>query len=802
MSRPACKRKRAAFQPARRACVRAAIDAPPSRPPLLPLGAIAAGFGLWGAAAMAQSPPAAAPPGAAASAPASAPAAAREEATLPAVSVKGRAESDKNSVRATTTTIGKGTQEVRDIPQSLTIVTEKLMEDRRSETLKQALHQTAGITFQAAEGGEEDIRLRGFSLATSGDIYADGLRDPAFYDRDTFSYDRVELLRGSASMLFGRGSTGGVVNQVHKQAFLDDANEASFTLGSGQYLRFTGDFNVKTGERSALRINTMRTVADQWGNAIDKEGLALNARLGVGSDDEWMLGGYYLHNHNGINYGLPWLRQSSAQTSANPSTIMSFLDPKAYYNAASDYNDSSAAYATLTQTHRFNGGAMLKTTLRQGTFDRDLRGGTIRFCTFNATTAPSCPTSPPGLDNVSGATVLNRGTNNKVQDLHTTYLQSDYSSAFEKFGFKHEVLAGLDAAHEVFQGYRAVETLDGSTLDKNLVRTTLGTPNDGGGWVDEGLPAKRQQSAFDAKAIGAYAQDLVQVAELWKVLAGLRYDKVRGSYQSFQAQPSATVPFGTVTADRSRSDGLWSKRFGVLFQPSGTQTYYVSHGTSFNTSGDTYQYDAPVSNTPPEASRNIELGAKLDLFDGRLSTAAAAFRTIKTNERNRDSPTGTPIDDYLLSGKRHSNGLDINIAGRITPQWEVFGSYTWIPSATVDAGNADGTTLTGEQVGQRPSMTPRHSGTLWTTCQFTPSWRLGGGLNARSSQTPNRNPAGVVAPKYVTGDLLAEYSPNDQLAIKLNVLNVADKHYADSLYTGHYIQGAPRTLQVTLTQRF
>jgi catecholate siderophore receptor len=798
MSRPVSWRQRAASPLARRKRELVAADARAPRPPLLPLGAIAAGFGLCGAAMAQSQPPAAAP-----AAPASAPSAAKDEATLPAVRVKAQAENDNNSVRATTTAIGKGTQDVRDIPQSLTIVTEKLMEDRRTETLKQALRQTSGITFQAAEGGEEDIRLRGFSLATSGDIYVDGLRDPAFYDRDTFSYDRVELLRGSASMLFGRGSTGGVVNQVHKQAFLDNASEVSFTLGSGDYMRFTGDFNLKTGERSALRINAMTTDAEQWGNFIDKQGLALNARFGIGSDDEWMLGGYHLRNHNGINYGLPWIRQSSAQTTANPSTIMGFLDPKVYYSAASDYNDSTASYATLTNTRRFAGGQMLKTTLRHGRFDRDLRGGAIRFCTFNATTAPACPTSPPGLDNVSDATVLNRNTNNKVQDLTTTYLQSDYSVALERWGFKHEVLAGIDAAHEEFAGYRVVETADGSTLTK--ARTTLGTPNDGGGFVDEGLRAKRQQSAFDAKSIGVYAQDLIQVAELWKVLAGLRYDKVRGSYQSFQAQPSNAVPpvpLGTLTAERGRSDGLWSKRFGVLFQPTDKQTYYVSYGTSFNTSGDTYQYDQPGSNTPPEASRNIELGAKLDLFDGRLSTQIAAFRTTKTNERNRDSPAGTPIEDYLLSGKRHANGVDINLAGRITSAWEVYGSYTWIPSATIDAGNADGTTLTGEQVGQRPSMTPRHSGTIWSTYQVSMQWRFGAGLNAKSSQTPNRNPAGVVAPKYVTGDLLAEYTPTEQIGVKLNVLNVTNKHYAESLYTGHYIQGAPRTVQMTLTTRF
>ncbi|HAU57927.1 MAG TPA: TonB-dependent siderophore receptor, partial [Comamonadaceae bacterium] len=130
--------------------------------------------------------------------------------TLATVTVKEHAEAPegKDSVRATETTIGKGRQPLRDIPQSVTVVTERLIDDRNLDTVKEALKNTAGITFLAAEGGEEDIRLRGFALQSTGDMFIDGMRDPAFYDRDTFNLDRVELLRGSASMLFGRGSTG------------------------------------------------------------------------------------------------------------------------------------------------------------------------------------------------------------------------------------------------------------------------------------------------------------------------------------------------------------------------------------------------------------------------------------------------------------------------------------------------------------------------------------------------------------------------------------------------------------------
>jgi catecholate siderophore receptor len=771
----------------------AATDAP-ARQRLLPLGALAAGFGLLNVTAMAQTAPQ--PAAAAASAPA-----AKPETTMQAITVKAAVETDANSVRATTSTIGKGNQDLRDIPQSVTVLTEKLMEDRRVETLKQALHQTGGVTFLAAEGGEEDVRLRGFSLAASGDIYVDSLRDPAFYDRDTFSYERIELLRGSASMLFGRGSTGGVVNQVQKQALLADVSEVSFTLGSGDYFRFTGDFNLKLGASSGLRINVMKTDAKNYGNRIDKQGLALNYRWGIGSNDEFYVAGYTLHNNNGINYGLPWLRANSSQTTgADPSGLLLGVDPKVYYGAASDYNAGGATYGTLGWTHRFADGGELKSAVRQGRYDRDQRASTIRFCV-----APTCPGfSTPGQTGpvqVSAATPLTRGTNNKVQDMQTTYAQSDYSKTFKGWGLTHEVLTGIDLAHEEFRGYATVLP-SGVTLDKNAQRTTIGTPNDGGGSVNEGLRIKLQQAGFDAKAVGVYAQDLVQVAEFWKLLGGLRYDVFKGQYQTFQTATSTTVPIGSITADRGRSDGLWSKRFGVLYQPSDTSSYHFSYGTSFNTSGDTYQYDLPGSNTGPESSRNLELGAKLEWLEGRLSTRFALFKTTKYNERNRDSPAGTPLTDYLLSGQRHAAGIDMDIAGRITPQWEVFGSYAWIPVAKIDKGNPDGTTLTGEQVGQRPSITPRHSGTIWTTYQFTPTLRLGAGLNARSSQTPNRNPAGIVAPSFVTGDLLAEYSFSDTINLKINVLNVSNKFYADSLYTAHYIQGAARSVQATLAMRF
>ena len=139
------------------------------------------------------------------------------ETTLSTVTVKETAEvQGKDTLLIKKTTVGKGKQDIKDIPQSVTVFTEKLMNDRNQDDFREVLRTTAGVTFQSGETGEEDVRLRGFSLGLAGDIYVDGMKDAPLIERDTFNNDRIEVLKGSASMLFGKGSTGGVVNQVNK----------------------------------------------------------------------------------------------------------------------------------------------------------------------------------------------------------------------------------------------------------------------------------------------------------------------------------------------------------------------------------------------------------------------------------------------------------------------------------------------------------------------------------------------------------------------------------------------------------
>ncbi|HEU4458496.1 MAG TPA: TonB-dependent siderophore receptor [Methylibium sp.] len=764
---------------------------------LAPLGALAAGFGLAQGLASAQAvaPAKVSAPAAAASAAAAAPAAeASGDAApvMPVVRAKAEVERQgKDDYQTKRTRIGKGEQELRDIPQSITVVTEKLIDDRNLDTMKDVLRNTAGITFQAAEGGEEDIRLRGFALQTTGDVFIDGLRDPAFYDRDTFFLDRIELLRGSAGLLFGRGSTGGAVNQVTKQPYLMTEKQVDVTVGSGSYVRTVGDFNVKLGESSAVRVGTMFTKADNngAGSSLNKRGVALAWRTGIGERHEFAATLYYLDNDNGINYGLPYAFRSTAEASLPngvrpPASRLLPLEPDAYYGLASDRNDGTAGIVSLSHTWRLARGQEITTKVRYGDFTRDQRASTVRFAA--ATAQPGGV--PASLETFGPNTVFTRGFQPKVQDMQTLIVQSDYSGAFKLLGMTHELQAGIDLTRERKQVYQARNAAQGGVVPPKP-NTTVGTPDDGAS-VNESLRSFRLGNEYESRAGGVYVQDLIEFIPNWKLLAGLRYDYLTGDYDSYAFTGSATPD--TRTSYRMNVSEV-SRRLALLFQPSERLSFHLSGATSFNTSGDAYALSASNVDTPPEQSINVELGARANSADGNFTARAAIFRTTKLNERNTDPL----INLTTLSGKRHASGFELDLTGRITPNWEVFGSYAWIPNATIDVAVAN-----AEPQGARPALTPRHSGTIWTTYQFSPKWRAGAGVNARSGVSPVGAMVPFDVPRYVTGDVMAEFKANDQLTYKLNVSNVTDKLYADGVYRVHYVPGPGRTVAVTGNFKF
>ncbi|WP_133595640.1 TonB-dependent receptor [Tepidicella xavieri] len=743
---------------------------------LLPLGAMLLAGSL---SAMAQTPP--------------------TEASLPTVTVKEQAEPEeikaKQTLRATETRIGKGQQALRDIPQNVTVMTERLIDDRNLDDFKDVLRATAGVTFLAGETGEEDVRLRGFSLGQAGDIYRDGMREGQLITRDTFATDRVEVLKGSASMLFGKGSTGGVVNQVTKQPFLMDRHEAELTVGSGNHKRAQVDLNKQLGPSSAVRLNAMVQDADNHGAKDDRRGLAASWRTGIGERHGFQVDLYHLKTDQRPIYNHPQLLTGAPGDLKR--TIVPVLDAKNFYGLASDYLRSEQTVLSLSHALRFSATEELTTTLRHGRYKRDLWTTVVSFCQNNATL---CPGQVVSLDNPPGPnTILSRNNfkgRRGISDI--TQVQSDYSNRFDLGGMKHHLTAGVDitvenALRNPNNGGGNLPVIPGNASTR---LTTVGNPNDGASRPDT---RTWSYNDFDAESLGLYVQNVASITPHVKLVGGLRFDHFRASYRD------------TAGNSGRMRDNLWSPRIGALFQPNEASSYYISFGESYNISGDTYQFalgnlapgsaNSRLANTPPEKSRNFEIGGKWDLFNQQATVGVALFRSEKYNERNTDPDSAAT--QMLLSGKRHATGLEINAAGRITPKWEVFYNHTWIPSAKIDRCNAATCNPNGmvQREGDRPGLTPKHSLSAWTTYRVAPQWRVGLGATYRSEQNPEGNRI-TTAPAFTVWDGMVEYTVDEKTTVKLNVSNLTDKTYVDGLYRGFYTPGAPRKVMLSLKTVF
>jgi catecholate siderophore receptor len=692
---------------------------------------------------------------------ASSPEAVKATQALPNVTVKAKAErapDSKQHYQAVTTTAGKGKQALKDIPQSITVITEKLMDDKNYDTLKSAMHAVTGIAFEAGEGGAigDLIRLRGFT--TRGDIFLDGMRDIAQYNRDTFNEDRIEVLRGSASMLYGRGSTGGIINQASKQPFLMDQHEVEVTAGTHDYYRFTGDFNLKTGENAALRVNVMKTDAHSTRNGPEthRQGIAPTYRWGIGEADEFSVGYYHLSYKDTPDYGFRWLNNRPVDAVA-----------ERWYGAKSDYQNDSANYAHATHLHRFADGGEIKTQFRDGYYKRDLWATTAGFTAATKAVA-----------DINDKSVISRGAGpSRGASDHHTFLQTDYSGKANWLGFKHELLAGAEFARERSNAWQYSLT--------GITKANVSYAQSGGTAALVDKRVKQPSTSYTSDTYGIYAQDTIAIAPQWKVMTGLRFDSLRGDY----VRPTDTL---------TRKDEELSHRVGLLFQPTESATYYISEGSSFNASGDLYQYDPRSANTDPEKSRNYEVGAKWDLFDGDLSMRTALFRTEKTNERNTDANDVTPTT-YLLNGKRHTKGIEFEAAGRLTPQIELTGGIALMRGRIDKAGSS---AASQASVGMETGLTPKVTANFWATYKLNEQWRFGLGADGMSSRVPASAETSLArAPGYAKADALIEYQAASY-KLKLNLNNLFDKVYTDGVYRGFTVWGPTRNAQLTLTKKF
>jgi catecholate siderophore receptor len=679
------------------------------------------------------------------------------EKQLAPVTVSSQREQE-NTYQPGLTNIGKTPQLARDIPQSVTVVPKALIQDRAADTFREALRNVPSITFNAGEGGRigDNITLRGFSVV--GDLYMDGIRDIAQYNRDTFNAEQIEVLRGSASMLYGRGSTGGIINQLSKvPSTVGEKTVITGTVGQYNTLRATVDTSKTLGENTAVRVNAMRTKSDSFRDDVktDRTGVAPSIRFGIGTADELLLSHFHLQYKDVPDYGVPYFDGKPLNVPLN--TFYGLAD--------ANYQRDKADISTAAYTHQFSGDTNIRSVLRAAAYKRDLWA-----------VAPRLSGNPT---QITDSTIVNRQRQARGGNEETLTSQTDYNSKFQSFGFKHQVLAGLELTHEKAKRWNYAQ----ATGVVNPA-TTAANPNSRPLLADNYFSSafKTGEVNYSADTVGLYGQETLELTPQWKLVAGARYDNFSADYK----RPEPAGPL-------QRTDRVWSKRIGVLYQPDDYASYYAAYGTSFNPSGELYALDDRGTNTPPEKNRNLEIGAKWEAFEGNLSWRIALFRSEKLNERNTD--LAVSVEQNLLSGQRHTDGFEIEAAGRINENWEVFAGAARM-RASIDKA-------TGQQLatlGKLPINTPNYTLSLWTTYKLGGGWKLGGGLEAVGKRFGNATNTNEV-PAYTRSDWLLSYE-KDAIGIRLNLLNALNKRIYEGVYAGHVVPGTVRTAQLTFEYKF
>ena len=288
--------------------------------------------------------------------------------TLKEVQVRAQADGlEINRYNVKTTKAGKFEQDVADIPQAITIVPDTLLTDQNATTLEEAMKNVPSVTFNSGEGGRigDNINIRGFY--TFGDMYIDGMRDTAQYNRDVFNDAAIEVLRGSASMLFGRGQAGGVINQVSKKAFLDNKSSISVIGGSFDYFRSTADVNfvVDREQSSAIRINAVVQDSGSSRNQVTNhtQGVAPSYSWGIGTYNQIDASYYYLKTNLVPDYGIGFNGQTKNPVDTPASTFSGTI---------ADIENNVTQFGNLSQNYSFDKDTSLVTKLKYANYTRSL----------------------------------------------------------------------------------------------------------------------------------------------------------------------------------------------------------------------------------------------------------------------------------------------------------------------------------------------------------------------------------------------------------------------------------------------
>ncbi|WP_233474090.1 TonB-dependent receptor [Cupriavidus pauculus] len=670
-----------------------------------------------------------------------------DSAALPPVTVTADGNRDLGSGYKPSTTVSATKTEapLRDVPQTVNVVTAQVMQDQHATSVQDALKNVPGVSFSSGDGQRDQVSIRGFSAIA--DQFVDGIRDDALYFRDLSNVDRIEVIKGPAAVLYGRGSSGGLINRVTKKPGIDVTD---FALSYGMWAdrRVEGDVGRTFGDgAAAFRITAAHEEANSYRSQqfLNRTAVAPSLELRLAPQTTVLLQADWLEDRRVTDFGIPAYR-------GRPVAV----DPSTYYGAANardaDYTQTRVYSGTATVNHRFNDQWSIRNATRYYHYSLDRNNtlvGSVNESTLRASLTHS----------------------NVYREEHGWFNQTDLTQKAEFFGMKHELLYGVEVGQ---QNKDLVNYSRANVASVDLFNPVLPVlPR-----LVGGTPATSNLGVF--KTLGLYTQDMIQFSEQWKALLGVRYDRFeQETIQRLPGQPNL-----------ARTDNAWSPRAGLVWQPSKQQSYYLSWSRSFQPSGEAFSLAANNAQLAPETTRNTEVGAKYDFLDGKATTTVSLFRIERTNIKVANA-TGTAL---IPIGEQRTDGLELSGAAELGGGWRMLAGYAYLDAVVTQSTPA----LQGKQA----TLTPRHSGNLWLTKELGHGFGLGGGLNlvgARQADPANT----VTLPGYVTADMVAWYR-RGSFEAQLNLYNVFNQGY---IVSGHgsspnlNLPGAPRSVMATLRYR-
>jgi catecholate siderophore receptor len=675
---------------------------------------------------------------------------------------------------ATTPSLSRVPTPILNTPQTINVITQQVIQEQVSSTVRDALRNVAGVTFRAGEGGNQGDTpyIRGFSAQS--DIFRDGVRDPGWYTRDTFAVDAVEVYKGPAAVLFGRGSTGGVINLVSKTPFERNLVEGTVTGNTGPGMRATLDANGKVAEGTWARVVTMGQLYDIAGrDNIEQNRYGISPSLMWKNDQTKVTLAYiYQHDFSVPDYGIPFLspawgfpRLVAPVNRSNWYGILSGPNP--------DTEKVDAHVGTVKIEHDFNNNVKLTNITRYNLVDRLQRNV---FPEPN-TAAVGFP-QPPSLNSF--------WTPNRAQIYVTNTQYANQTDILAKFAtgpVDHTMTAGVDVTRE---GRDFLRNQFAGQAGTNFL-----TPDP---WRFGGVPVPPTATQLTdgvATDYGVYIADQAKITKYFELVGSLRYDQ----YRFMQKAPLADAVLQSLT----RVDQMRSWRYGAVFHPTEKTSIYVIRGTSFNPSADNLTLNVgtvagalSLLATPPEQTTSNEVGAKAEVLNGRLLLQTALFDALKYNFRVTDPTTMLTSSVGTVSAR----GWEASAAGKLTDQWSVITSYTYVRARITNP-------VVPIQMNAEPMNTPTHAYSLWTTYDYTKELQLGAGAFYNSSlwgdlQTTGNLANTALAPAWWRFDAMAAYKLSPKVTLQFNVYNLTDKLYYESAYTNWAVPAARRTFAITL----